>query len=56
MSGGGWASGLVTVAVLALAVRALSGQGLSFERKARYAAAWAAIILVTAFIAGRLLA
>lgn len=55
MSGSVWASVIVLALVLALALRALSGEGLSFERKARFAAAWAAIILVTAFVAGRLL-
>lgn len=44
---------IVAAAALFLAVRALRGEGLSFESKARMAAAWAAIILVVAFIASR---
>lgn len=44
---------IVAAAALFLAVRALRGEGLSFESKARMAAAWAVIILVTAFVASR---
>lgn len=44
---------VIAAASLFLAVRALRGEGLSFESKARMAAAWAVIILVVAFVASR---
>ena len=44
---------VIAAASLFLAVRALRGGGLSFESKARMAAAWAVIILVVAFVASR---
>jgi len=50
-----FASLIMAAAALFLAVRALRGEGLSFEIKARMAAAWAVIILVTAFVATRFL-
>ena len=46
---------IIAGASLFLAVRALRGEGLSFESKARMAAAWAVIILVAAFVATRFL-
>lgn len=46
---------IVAAASLFLAVRALRGEGLSFESKARMAAAWAVIILVVAFVASRVM-
>lgn len=50
------ASLIVAGAALFLAIRSLRVEGISFERKAQMAAAWAAIILVVAFVAGRFLA
>lgn len=44
---------VIAAASLFLAIRALRGEGLSFESKARMAAAWAVIILVVAFVASR---
>ncbi|MDP3905651.1 hypothetical protein [Novosphingobium sp.] len=44
---------IIAAAALFLAVRALRGEGLSFESKARMAAAWVVIILVVAFVASR---
>lgn len=44
---------VIAAAALFLAIRALRGEGLSFESKARMAAVWAVIILVVAFVASR---
>ncbi len=44
---------IVAAAALFLAIRGLRGEALSFESKARMAAAWAVIILIVAFVASR---
>lgn len=47
--------GLVTLmAALVLGWRSVQSTGMPFERKARYAAIWAVIIIVLAFVAGRI--
>lgn len=41
-------------AAVFLAWRRINGAGMPFERKARYAAIWAVLIIVIAFIARRM--
>ena len=53
MNGATVVSLISVVACLFLAVRALNSHGISFENKAWMAVAWALIIAVLAFVAGR---